>query len=390
MKRILVLNLGSTSFKFKLYEMGEKENLLATGGVENIGTEGSYKIKADGREKKDGCSCRTHADALELCMDVLNQLEVPVNMETLDAVGYKAVHGGSVSGSRLIDEALLEEMEKMVPLAPAHNPVYLAMMKSVRAKYPKLTQIACFETAFHQTMPLERAVYGIPYEWVEQYGIRRYGFHGSSHSYIAWKMSQESPQARRVISVHLGGSSSLCAIRDGKSIASSMGATPQSGIFHNNRVGDLDVFCLPVLAEKLGGLEKALKALSSQGGFLGLSGISNDMRDVDRAAKEGDRRAELAIAAFADEIVGYIGMFTAYLGGTDAIVFTGGIGLNDAAFRQRVADKLGFLQVKLDAERNVRGYEGKISAADSGAEVWAWETNEELMVARGCVKVLGR
>lgn len=390
MKRILVLNLGSTSFKFKLYEMGEKENLLATGGVENIGTEGSYKIKADGKEKKDGCFCRIHADALELCMDVLNQLEVPVNMETLDAVGYKAVHGGSVSGSRLIDEALLAEMEKMVPLAPAHNPVYLAMMKSVRAKYPKLTQIACFETAFHQTMPLERAVYGIPYEWVEQYGIRRYGFHGSSHSYIAWKMSQESPQARRVISVHLGGSSSLCAIRDGKSIASSMGATPQSGIFHNNRVGDLDVFCLPVLAEKLGGLEKALKALSSQGGFLGLSGISNDMRDVDRAAKEGDRRAELAIAAFADEIVGYIGMFTAYLGGTDAIVFTGGIGLNDAAFRQRVADKLGFLQVKLDAERNVRGYEGKISAADSGAEVWAWETNEELMVARGCVKVLGR
>lgn len=389
MKRILVLNLGSTSFKFKLYEMGEKENLLATGGVENIGTEGSYKIKADSKEKKDSCFCRTHADALELCMDVLNQLEVPVNMETLDAVGYKAVHGGSVSGSRLIDEALLAEMEKMVPLAPAHNPVYLAMMKSVRAKYPKLTQIACFETAFHQTMPLERAVYGIPYEWVEQYGIRRYGFHGSSHSYIAWKMSQESPQARRVISVHLGGSSSLCAIRDGKSIASSMGATPQSGIFHNNRVGDLDVFCLPVLAEKLGGLEKALKALSSQGGFLGLSGISNDMRDVDRAAKEGDRRAELAIAAFADEIVGYIGMFTAYLGGTDAIVFTGGIGLNDAAFRQRVADKLGFLQVKLDAERNVRGYEGKISAADSGAEVWAWETNEELMVARGCVKVLG-
>lgn len=389
MKRILVLNLGSTSFKFKLYEMGEKENLLATGGVENIGTEGSYKIKAGGKEKKDSCFCRTHADALELCMDVLNQLEVPVNMETLDAVGYKAVHGGSVSGSRLIDEALLAEMEKMVPLAPAHNPVYLAMMKSVRAKYPKLTQIACFETAFHQTMPLERAVYGIPYEWVEQYGIRRYGFHGSSHSYIAWKMSQESPQARRVISVHLGGSSSLCAIRDGKSIASSMGATPQSGIFHNNRVGDLDVFCLPVLAEKLGGLEKALKALSSQGGFLGLSGISNDMRDVDRAAKEGDRRAELAIAAFADEIVGYIGMFTAYLGGTDAIVFTGGIGLNDAAFRQRVADKLGFLQVKLDAERNVRGYEGKISAADSGAEVWAWETNEELMVACGCVKVLG-
>ena len=391
MRRILVLNLGSTSIKFKLYEMGESENLLATGGVESIGSQGKYVVKtAAGEEEKGGCVCKTHADALDLCMESMGRLKIPVDMSTLDAVGYKAVHGGSVSGSHLIDDALIAEMEKMVPLAPAHNPVYLAMMKSVRAKHPTLPQVACFETAFHQTMPLERAIYGIPYEWVEKYGLRRYGFHGSSHSYIAWKMAQEAPEAKRVISVHLGGSSSLCAIANGKSVAASMGATPQSGIFHNNRVGDMDVFMLPVLVKELGSLDNALKALSTQGGFLGVSGVSNDMRQVQEAAAQGNPRAELAIAAFADEIVGYIGMYTAYLGGVDAIAFTGGIGLNDAALRQRVADHLGFINAKLDPALNRRGYEGRISAPDSGVEIWALETNEELMVARGCVKVLNQ
>lgn len=390
MKRVLVLNLGSTSFKFKLYEMGGQEALLATGSVECIGAAGSYRVKtADGAQERDGCACKTHADALELCMAALKRLRIPIDMNTLDAIGYKAVHGGALSDAHVIDEALLAEMERMVPLAPAHNPVYISMMKSVRERYPGLTQIACFETAFHQTMPLERAVYGIPYTWMEQYGLRRYGFHGSSHSYIAWKMQQEAPGARRVISVHLGGSSSLCAIRDGKSIAASMGATPQSGIFHNNRVGDLDVFCLKVIADRLGGLDDALKALSSQSGFLGLSGVSNDMRDIKQAAQQGNARAELAISAFADEIVGYIGMFTAYLGGADAIVFTGGMGLNDADLRRRVAQKLVFLNAVLDDEANQPGREGIISAPESGVALWVLETNEELMVARGCVRVLG-
>ena len=389
MLKILVLNLGSTSFKFKLYEMGEAENLLATGGVECIGAKGSYAVKLpDGWAEKAECACKTHLDALDLCMDAMKRLGLPVDMSTLDGVGYKAVHGGSLSGSRMIDDALLGEMEKMAPLAPAHNPVYLAMMKSVRQKYPALPQVACFETAFHQTMPLKRAVYGMPYEWLQNYGLRRYGFHGSSHSYIAWKMAKEAPYAKRVISVHLGGSSSLCAIQDGKSIAASMGATPQSGLFHNNRVGDMDVFMLPVLVQQLGSLEQVLKTLSSQGGFLGISGVSNDMRDVEAAAAQGNERARLAIDAFADEIVGYIGMFTAYLGGVDAITFTGGIGLNGVELRQQVADQLKFLNARLDPELNRRGYEGKISSADSGVEIWALETNEELMVARGCMKVL--
>lgn len=390
MKKVLVLNLGSTSFKFKLYEMGGEEVLRATGGVECIGAAGSYRVKtADGAQEQDACACMTHADALELCMAALQRLQIPIDMNTLDAIGYKAVHGGALSDAHVIDEALLAEMERMVPLAPAHNPVYIAMMKSVRERYPALTQIACFETAFHQTMPPERAVYGIPYEWTEQYGLRRYGFHGSSHSYIAWRMQQEAPEARRVISVHLGGSSSLCAIRDGKSVATSMGATPQSGVFHNNRVGDMDVFCLKVIADQLGGLDNALGALSAKSGFLGLSGVSNDMREIKQAAQQGNARAELAISAFADEIVGYIGMFTAYLGGVDAIAFTGGMGLNDADLRLRVVKKLGFLNAVLNDEANLPGREGLISAPESGVALWVLETNEELMVARGCVRVLG-
>ncbi len=388
MKRILVLNLGSTSFKFKLYEMGEAETLLATGGVESVGGTGTYSVRASGQVEKAACACPTHADALELCMAALTRLGLPVNMRSLDAVGYKAVHGGSISGSQVVDEALMREMERMIPFAPAHNPVYLNMMRSVRERYPEITQIACFETTFHATVPLERAVYGVPYEWVEEYGLRRYGFHGSSHSYIAWKMGKEAPEARRIVSAHLGGSSSLSAILDGKSVANSLGATLQSGVFHNNRVGDMEAFCLPTLAEKLGGMENALDALSKRSGFLGLSGVSNDLRLVEEAAGSGNKRAELAIAAFADAVVGYVGMYTAFLGGLDALVFTGGIGLNGAAFRARVAGKLGFVNARLDEAKNLPGYEGKISAPDSGVAIWSMETNEELMVARGCMQVL--
>ena len=388
MQSILVLNLGTTSFKFKLYEMGEEERMTATGGVESIGTDGAYSVRANDQKESGPCACATHLDAMRLCMDAMQRLGVPVDMSRLDAVGYKAVHGGSISGSCPVDDALIAEMERMVDFAPAHNPVYLSMMKSVREAYPELRQIACFETAFHATVPQERAVYGVPYEWVERYGLRRYGFHGSSHSYIAWKMAKEAPHARRVINAHLGGSSSLCAIKDGKSIAVSMGATPQSGLFQNNRVGDFDVFCLKPLARELGGYDAVTKALSSQSGFLGLSGVSNDMRLVEQAAAEGNVRAQLAIDAFADNIVGYIGMYTAYLGGVDAICFTGGIGMNDALLRSKVAEKLSFLNAKVDPSRNVRGFEGKISADDSGVEIWSLETNEELMVARGCMTVL--
>ncbi len=390
MSKIFVLNLGSTSFKFKLYNMGCEETLLATGGIENIGGVGAFKISADGNKISGECECVDHITALEFCMEKLKGIGVDVKIDELDAVGYKAVHGGRISGSHYVDGELISEMEKMCSLAPAHNPVYLAMMKSVTEKYPDLTQIACFETAFHATIPEERVIYGVPYEWIEEMGIRRYGFHGSSHSYIAWKMQQIAPDARRVISIHLGGSCSICAIKDGKSIATSMGATPQSGLFHNNRVGDIDVYCLPPLCEKYGSMEKALKALSKESGLLGISGVSNDMRDVEKAASKGNKRAELAINAFDDNIVGYIGMFTAYLGGLDAICFTGGIGTNDKDLRRRVTEKLEFVNAKIDNEKNEACNEGEIGALDSKVRVFALETNEEIMIARHCVNILNK
>lgn len=389
MYRILILNLGSTSFKFKLYEMGKDEKLLSSGNVENIGSGGVYSIKSVSGVTENGKHvCLDHEQALNLCLEALGRINVSVAIAGLDAIGYKAVHGGSVSGSRIVDERLLSEMEAMIPFAPAHNPVYVAMMRSVSAQYPKLTQIACFETSFHHTVPMERSVYGVPFEWVNEYGIRRYGFHGSSHSYIAWKMSRIAPNAKRVISVHLGGSCSLCAISEGRSIATSMGTTPQSGIFHNNRVGDFDVFCFPVLCEKLGGMENVMQILSARSGLLGVSGISNDLRMVENAALQGDKRSELAIAAFADSVVGYIGMYTAYLGGLDALVFTGGIGFYGSALRKRIVDQLGFLEARLNEILNVGGYEGVISSIDSQVEIWSIETNEELMVARGCRQLL--
>lgn len=389
MAKLLILNLGSTSFKFKLFDMEDGENVLAAGGVDAIGgAMGGYKVKALDKEERSACFCSDHLEALKLCLEVMNRLDLHVDMGSVDAVGYKAVHGGTISGSHIVDDHLISEMERMVPFAPAHNPVYLSMMKQIRDQYPDVMQIACFETSFHTTIPEERYLYGVPYDWTEKYGVRRWGFHGSSHSYIAWKMRQEAPEAERIISVHLGGSCSLCAIRDGKSIATSMGATPQSGVFHNNRVGDFDLFCLPILVQKLGSLDNVLKALSTESGMKGLSGVGTDIREIEEAEENGNRRAMLAVDAFIDSVVGYIGMYTAYLGGVDAICFTGGIGAFDPEIKRKIVDRLTFLNAKLDSEKNKLRGGGLISTPDSGVQLWSLETNEELMVARGCLQCL--
>ena len=239
MGNIIVLNLGSTSYKFKLFT--RELDLLASGGVENIGApESAYRLAAGEARREGVWKCATHEDAFAQCLDALVEMGALSSLGDLDAVGYKAVHGGRISGARLVDEEVLSEMERMCVYAPAHNPIYLRSMRGLRERYPGLAQVASFETTFHQTIPEYRAVYGLPYEWVEKYGVRRYGFHGASHSYIAWKMGELQPRARRVVSCHLGGSSSVCAILDGRSVATSFGATLQSGLFHNNRVGDMD------------------------------------------------------------------------------------------------------------------------------------------------------
>ena len=387
MDKIFILNLGTTSFKFKLYECdGDTQRVCAEGELESVGAASSaYEIRyADGRERSGAEHIEDHGKAFAHCFAILQEDGILKDLDDLSAVGYKAVHGGSLSGTCDVDEKLIAEMERVTPLAPAHNPIYLTAMKDIAVRFPTLRQVARFETSFHGTIPDCRTTYGVPYQWRE-WGIRKYGFHGSSHQYIATKMQELQPEAKKVISCHLGGSSSVCAILEGKSIATTMGATPQSGLFNNNRAGDFEVFCLPMLMEHHdGSMEKVLKVLSKESGLLGLSGVSNDLREVIGAMEEGNEHARLAVETLVDNILGYIGMYTAYLGGLDALVFTGGIGLNSELIRRLVCEKLSYLGLKLDEEENRKRGDGCISTAESKVSVWRLKTNEELVVAR-CV-----
>jgi len=388
MEKIFVMNLGTTSFKFKLYAFtGEDSRVLAAGELESVGApQSAWELHyADGTEKTGADPVQDHGAAFELCFAMLQRDGILRDLDDLTAVGYKAVHGGALSGTCLVDEALMAEMERVTPFAPAHNPIYLNAMRSIRSRFPQLRQVARFETSFHSTIPEKRVVYGVPHAWKDA-GIRRYGFHGSSHQYIAQTVARLQPGARRIINCHLGGSSSICAILDGRSIATSMGATLQSGLFNNNRVGDFEVFCLKPVMDRYGyTLDQALTVLSKESGLLGLSGVSNDLRLVLEAAQAGNRQAQLAFDALCDNILGYIGMYAAYLGGLDALVFTGGIGTNSAALRQRVCENLGYLGVQLDAEKNAGRGDGAVSREDSPVTVWRLKTDEESVVA-ACVR----
>jgi acetate kinase len=371
---VLVANLGSTSFKFKLLDMSRDGAEVARGSFERIG--------------QDSAPHQTHADVIDV---ILKQLrETPP-----DAIGFKAVHGGPISGAVRVDEKVIATMQQFADVAPAHNPPYIAAMKAFAAKLPDVPQVAAFETAFHQTIPMSRQVYAIPHEWTQQFGIRRYGFHGASHRYVATRVGQlvGKERSRRIISCHLGGSSSICAIDSGKSVATSMGLTPQTGLPQNNRVGDFDTFALQRLSKHGLSVEDVLKKLSTESGLLGISGVSNDLRDIEHTAASGSSperdRARLAIDAFVESARHYIGAYLVVLGGCDVLAFTGGIGENAIATRQAICRNLGFAGINLDHAKNqVRGQETKISAVESDCEIWIVPTNEELIVARQTAAVL--
>src|SRR3954470_17184250 len=308
---ILVANLGSTSFKFKLLDM-ERDGLeVARGGYERIG-------------QKDS-PFKTHGDVID---EILAKCEC-----TPDAIGFKAVHGGPISGAVRVTDDVIATMEQFADVAPAHNPPYIAAMRAFRQKLPDVPQVAAFETAFHQTIPLARQVYAIPHEWTEKLGIRRYGFHGASHRYLSWRVPElvGKERSRRIISCHLGGSCSICAIEDGRSVANSFGMPAQSGVPHNNRAGDFDTFALLKLTKQGLSLDEVFKRLGKEGGMLGMSGISPDIRDIEHAAAKGDARAKLAIDAFVESIRGFIGQYLVVLGGCDVLAFTGGHGEDGAA-----------------------------------------------------------
>ena len=264
-------------------------------------------------------------------------------------------------------------------------------MRAFREKLPGLPQVAAFETAFHQTIPMSRQVYAIPHEWTEKLGIRRYGFHGASHRYIAARVPElvGREKSRRVISCHLGGSCSVCAIEDGKSVANSFGMTAQSGVPHNNRVGDFDTFALLKLTRQGHSLDEVFRKLSKEGGMLGMSGVSTDMRDVEKAAAGGSQRARLAIDAFVESVRHYVGAYLVALGGCDVLAFTGGIGENGIDLRAAICRNLEWAGIVLDPQKNqVRGKETKVSSVESDAEIWTVPTNEELIVARQTEAVL--
>jgi len=378
--KILVANLGSTSCKYCLFEMpadrsARDEREIARGQVERVGSS----------------DVPDHAVAMQRCLDKLTAAGCLAGGESLDAVGFKAVHGGGVWAAARVDDEVLAVMDEYADIAPAHNPVYTRAMRALRQRWPDVPQVACFETGFHRAIPLARQLYAVPYEWIERLGIRRYGFHGASHRYVGEAVAARlgRPDAR-VIACHLGGSSSICAIAGGRSVATSMGLSAQSGLPQGARVGDFDAYGLIRLTAKTGQSAEALLAMMArQGGLLGLSGVGTDMRDIEAAAAAGDERAELAIAAFVSAARDYIGAYAVELGGVDAIAFTGGIGQNSVAVRGRICAGMEWMGVELDARRNaaVRG-DGVISSDASKVRVEVLTTDEELVVARQTRDVL--
>jgi acetate kinase len=395
--KILVANLGSTSFKYRLFDMSDPaEPVLARGAIERIGSPNAKVVTKSPRgEREQVGPIADHGEAVQLCLDQLADPEIGVlaDASEVSAIGFKAVHARNLTGVHVVDEAVLAAMEAFADVAPAHNPPYTRAMRMLRDRFPRLPLVAAFETGFHRTIPEAHQRYAIPDAWATELGIRRWGFHGASHRYIAGRTAELLGRPDiNVISCHLGGSSSLCAIRHGRSIACSLGMSPQSGLPHNNRVGDFDVFALPVLLRETGkSLEEILAILAGQSGLEGVSGAGRDLRDIETAASAGDDQARLAIDQFIASIRHYLGAYLLELGGADAIVFTGGIGENSAQIRSGVCRDLGWFGIELDPGLNASGpVERRVSAAGSRVQVWTVPTNEEIVVARQSKEALER
>lgn len=385
--KILVANLGSTSFKYRLFDMTD-ERQLARGGTERIGSpESKCFVEIGGTRRELTANVPDHAVAVRTCLDQLTDRNGGCLKDAAEvaAIGFKAVHGGRYSGTQRVTPDVLAAMEEMSIVAPAHNPPYIRAMRLLAEKLPEIPLVASFETGFHQTIPDRNRYYAVPLEWAEEFQLRRWGFHGASHRYLAGRVAQLVGRSDlRIITCHLGGSNSLSAIRNGQSMANSLGMSPQTGLLHNNRVGDFDPFALPMIMERTGkNLQQVLDDLSSKSGLLGLSGVSEDVRDVEQAAAAGNKRAQLALDVFVGSIRQYLGAYLVELGGCDVIAFAGGIGENGVNIRSAVCAGLEGFGIRLDSAKNASAKgEGRISADDSPTQIWIVPTNEEIVVAR--------
>ena len=381
---ILICNAGSTSLKFKLWRMPELE-VLAEGRCERVGADNaifSYR-RGEYAERREPVAIHDYAAGISMFLERLTDPAhgAVKDLAELGAVGFKTVLSRGYPGVHLLTEAVLDGMRAYMTVAPAHNGPYLEAIRVFSGLLPDVPRVGVFETAFHRTIPLYKRIFAVPYEWYEQFGIMRMGYHGASHGYIAEKMAARGH--RRVISCHLGGSGSICAILDGKSVDNSFGLSLQMGIPNASRTGDVDAYLVPYLLGEGLTLEEIYAGFGKNGGLKGISGTSGDMRDIEAALAAGSERARLALDYYANAILNYIGAYYMQLGGLDALAFTGGIGENSARLRGRIMERLGHIGVVPDEAANREGRGDRlISAPDSRVEVHVIAAGEELMVVR--------
>ena len=397
--KILVLNCGSSSIKYKLFDMDSKE-VIAQGGIEKIGLKGSFlKFTLPNGEKKIlEKDIPEHTVGVEFILHTLTDPEYGAikSLDEINAVGHRMVHGGErFSKSVLLDKEVLEAFTACNDLAPLHNPANLKGVDAISAILPNIPQVGVFDTAFHQTMPDYAYLYAVPYELYEKYGVRRYGFHGTSHRYVSQRVCEYlgvKPEGLKLITCHIGNGGSIAAIKDGKCIDTTMGLTPLEGLMMGTRSGDIDAGAVTFIMDKEGLNTTGISnLLNKKSGVLGVSGVSSDMRELEAAVAEGNPKAILAEKMYFYRIKKYIGAYAAALGGVDVILFTGGVGENQASCRAGVCKGLEFMGVKLDAEKNkVRGEEAIISAADSKVKVEVIPTDEELLIASDTMDIVGK
>lgn len=392
--KILVANVGSTSFKYSLFDMTDTgETRLAAGNVQRIGDDLSpYRMESCGVKREGSLNVPDHAAAVQLTFDILTEPGYGClsSVSEVAAIGFKTVHSSRYHNIHLVTDDVLDSMEELNYLMPAHNPPYIMAMRMIRGRFPEIPQVAAFETDFHTTIPDRNRYYGVPLEWAQEHSILRYGFHGASHRYVSQRTAEllgvEPQNNLRIISCHLGGSSSLCAIRGGKSVAASMGSSAQTGLLQTYRVGDFDPFVLPFLMKRLNmSLEGILQQLGCNSGLAGLSGMwSGYFPDVVAAAQRGDDRAQLALNVFVGDIRRYLGAFLVELGGLDGLVFTAGIGENNPQIRAEVCRGLESFGIRLNETKNdtAVAVETAIHDTASPVQIWVIPTNEELVVAR--------
>ena len=393
---VLVINCGSSSLKYQLID-SQTEAVLAKGLCERIGIDGRLVYEKTGCDKEvTEAAMPTHKQAIQLVLDALvNPTTGAIaDLTAIDAVGHRVVHGGEkFATSTVLTEEVINVIEECNDLAPLHNPANLIGIRACQELMPNVPMVAVFDTAFHQTMPEVAYMYGLPYEYYEKYSVRRYGFHGTSHSYVSKRAADilgKDYSELKTIVCHLGNGASICAVNGGKSVDTSMGLTPLEGLIMGTRSGDVDPSILDFIAQKENlTLSQVMNVLNKKSGVEGISGVSSDFRDLAAAADEGNKRAALAIDAFAYRVVKYIGAYVAAMNGVDAICFTAGLGENDAAVRAKIVANLSYLGIEIDEEaNNTRGKEIVISTADSKVKVLAIPTNEELAICRETVALV--